>query len=153
MFNDLQKCRSDIWPAQLYPWTDDWVHTQNFSRKPVHNTCCIWQQSSFLTNRTINYYFFRWQQTTCLTYNHWNLVIFLCFWMKWIYASQYFNRLQQLKYNYVCHILFERAHVVGNGYCFDEQRNIIKDTEDYKIKFDYRPENKIDKNHLYFILF
>lgn len=70
-----------------------------------------------------------------------------------ICSTAFFNRLQQLKYSCGCHILFERAHVAGNGYCFDEQGNIIKDTEGYKIKFDYRPENTTDKNHLYFILF
>lgn len=71
-----------------------------------------------------------------------------------ICRSIFFDTLQQLKFRHGCHILFECMQVAGNGYCFNEQGIIVRDTIGYKIKFDYRTEKKYDKNApLHFVLF
>ncbi len=70
-----------------------------------------------------------------------------------ICSTVFFDRLQQLKFTHGCHILFKSVQIAGNDYFFDEEGNILKDTNGFKFKFDYHLETLNDKNTLHFILF
>ena len=70
-----------------------------------------------------------------------------------ICSTVFFDRLQQLKFTHGCHIIFKCVQIAGNDYFFDEEGNIVKNTNGYKFRFDYHLETLNDKNSLHFILF
>lgn len=67
--------------------------------------------------------------------------------------SLFFDRLQELKYRHGGPLAFECMQTAGAGYCFDQQGDIQKDVEGFKIRFDYRSSKTDKQQPLYHILF